>query len=565
MYNQAAPPPYEQTGQQHAFNPNANVAYYAQPVGQPGAQPVAFYGQQPQYAQQYAQPQYAQPQYAQQPQQFLGPSQQVFASPVHASQGQPGHVVLGMPVAVPMQQYSAGKPSAPGGHGDSSIQGSDGRFDYANSQWRDLPFLLLFVGHLIIMIVLAIVFGPAFVQSVKNSPTPSSSTPSQPTQAPQSTTSASDERQIIAIIVAMAALGGAFAAVWLSVMRRFAENIIRFTIVFSIIGNIVAAIICFAAGVAGLGVLFIIMCILSIVYYYIVRNKIPFTAALLDLACQVLQEHPGSIYVSYVMMVAQVAWVALWIFVWASVGHRVTNGFVYFLLLLSLYWTSCVISNIVHVTCAGSAATWFFQPAVHDVTLPAFKRATTTSLGSICAGSLLVSIITTLRSMLRLARERDGCACFVDCILSCLEGIVRFINYYSFVYVAVYGKPYFQAARETWDLLQMRGFDIIVNDDLTDHVLLLGSFLSGIVTAVVASLWSSSFTSAWLGFGLLSFLIGAIMCSIALSVVKSAVVSILICFAENPAELASTRPAAYARLKSATHAQYGDQFNNYFI
>lgn len=52
-----------------------------------------------------------------------------------------------------------------------------------------------------------------------------------------------------------------------------------------------------------------------------------------------------------------------------------------------------VIKNVVHVTASGLMATWYFLSGVgmpRNPTSLAFKRATTTSFGSICLGSLLV-------------------------------------------------------------------------------------------------------------------------------------------------------------------------------
>ena len=59
------------------------------------------------------------------------------------------------------------------------------------------------------------------------------------------------------------------------------------------------------------------------------------------------------------------------------------------------------IKNTVHVTVAGAVASWYFKaddtPA--QATVHALKRATTTSFGSICFGSLLIAIVSFLRAI----------------------------------------------------------------------------------------------------------------------------------------------------------------------
>lgn len=117
-----------------------------------------------------------------------------------------------------------------------------------------------------------------------------------------------------------------------------------------------------------------------------------------------------------------------------------------FLLLLALFWTQQVFQNTIHVVVAGVVSTWWFAPseassccsvAIKD----SFVRATTTSFGSICFGSLLVAIIQTLRSMVESARHdgsNDGCAafllCLVDCLLQCLQGILEYFNKFAYIY-----------------------------------------------------------------------------------------------------------------------------------
>ena len=100
-----------------------------------------------------------------------------------------------------------------------------------------------------------------------------------------------------------------------------------------------------------------------------------------------------------------------------------------------------------HAIVAGVVSTWWFVPeeANHccsKAIMGSTLRATTTSFGSICFGSLLVAIIQTLRAMCESARndnDMDGCAafllCIVDCLLGCLEDILEYFNKFAYIYV----------------------------------------------------------------------------------------------------------------------------------
>jgi hypothetical protein len=89
--------------------------------------------------------------------------------------------------------------------------------------------------------------------------------------------------------------------------------------------------------------------------------------------------------------------------------------------LFSFYWTSQVIQTWVHVTTSGVFATYYFLEGTHEgvpssPTLKSAKRASTTSFGSICFGSLIVAVLQVIRALLRTAAQESdnpfGAFCF---------------------------------------------------------------------------------------------------------------------------------------------------------
>lgn len=125
------------------------------------------------------------------------------------------------------------------------------------------------------------------------------------------------------------------------------------------------------------------------------------------------------------------------------------------------YWISEVLKNIVHTTISGVYGSWYF--CSHNMpkgpTRGAFKRAMTYSFGSISLGSLIVAIINMLKHACSIAQNEsvgDGNVlgtlffCFLGCIISLLDWAVQFVNRYAFSHIALYGKSYFKAAKDTW-------------------------------------------------------------------------------------------------------------------
>ena len=76
------------------------------------------------------------------------------------------------------------------------------------------------------------------------------------------------------------------------------------------------------------------------------------------------------------------------------------------------------------------AATWYFNSGQLDnPSRKAFKRTMTTSFGSVAFGSLIVAILQAMRAMLRQSRSR--LACIADCLLGCIESLMRWFNKYG--------------------------------------------------------------------------------------------------------------------------------------
>jgi len=245
-----------------------------------------------------------------------------------------------------------------------------------------------------------------------------------------------------------------------------------------------------------------------------------------------------------------------------------STGAVTFLLLVSFYWTYQVLCNTIHVTTAGTVGTWWFVPreangcfstALRD----SFRRATTYSFGSICLGSLLVAVVQALRMMAHQARQNEDMqllACVLEFILACIQDIVEYFNKWAYVYVGLYGFGYIEAGRNVIQLFQQKGWTVVITDNLTEWALFMMSVVVGAVTGIIGLLASvanpnlladlgednASFAAAFFA----SFLVGVVFSSILMRVVQSAVNTVIVCFAESPAEFERNHPVLSSEMRS---------------
>lgn len=181
---------------------------------------------------------------------------------------------------------------------------------------------------------------------------------------------------------------------------------------------------------------------------------------------------------------------------------------------LSFQWISEVIKNVTHTTISGVFGSWYFFNSAErpkGVTRGALKRSLTFSFGSIALGSLLVAIINLLRQLCSVARRNEMAqgnmiASIILLVLGCLIGLldwaVQFLNRYAFSYIALYGKAYFAAAKDTWTMIKQRGIDALINECLLGPVFSMGATCVGYACALLAHLYLVSLMGFFVFFSL---------------------------------------------------------------
>jgi len=125
---------------------------------------------------------------------------------------------------------------------------------------------------------------------------------------------------------------------------------------------------------------------------------------------------------------------------------------------------------------------------------------------------------------------------------------------YAFTQVAIYGKSYCQAAKDTWALVKSHGVDAIINDNLISGVLLMGSIMGGIVSAIVGGLVALAIARDWwIALAVICFLIGMSLVMLTMEVVESGVATIFVCFAMDPQALNRNAPDLYRTFTETYH------------
>ncbi|KAI7857161.1 plasma-membrane choline transporter-domain-containing protein [Circinella umbellata] len=368
-----------------------------------------------------------------------------------------------------------------------------------------------------------------------------------------------------------AVVGFGLSFLYLLLANAFPRIMIIVTFIGSIIVYFGVTIYYFTQHYYSAAIVFLIFSCLYLLAFWWWRSRIPFATVMLDTVCQICRKHPSSIVAGVISLIIQTAfsiWFSLVIVgayqTWYSTtsnNARLNLAMVF--IVFSYYWTSQVISYVTHVTLSGLYATvYFLNDTVRHPILGSFKRAMTTSFGSICFGSLLIAIVNMIRYFLQILQNNTDnpilsfLVCIVQCIVGCFQGIFEWFTHYAFSGVAIFGEAFIPSARRTWNLMKDRGIDAMINDSLIGNVLFMGGLLVGVLSSLLGFIYLKAAQPAFNQEGgmtpvvvMVCFLIGSSMFSTIATVISSGVATTFVCLAEDPDALRRTRPALFEKIR----------------
>lgn len=138
--------------------------------------------------------------------------------------------------------------------------------------------------------------------------------------------------------------------------------------------------------------------------------------------------------------------------------------------------------------------------------------------------------------------------------------ILEYFNKWAFVYVGLYGYSYIEAGKNVFTLFKNRGWEAIIADDLVSNVFFFLSLCVGGLCAAVGYAFNEDQPEGWFdnspnpgsvsatcaGLG---FVAGLVLSSILMSTIASAVNTVIVCFAEGPAEFEANHPELSRKMR----------------
>lgn len=342
-------------------------------------------------------------------------------------------------------------------------------------------------------------------------------------------------------LVAAAAVSAIFSCAWQWVVLRKPAVMIKVILWTSPSLSFIAALLLISTSYStsmAVGIVLLLFSLAQALYSCWVTSRIKYASKMLPKALAPTTKFPDLHQPSYWIMLMAFIWTCIWILGVVGAISQKYAALSVLALILSLGWTMEVLRNVVHVTVARIVALYYLR-GMHSNVQFSFHRALTTSMGSISLGSILVPILEALRVLARALNLLEGedeflfsCA---HCYLRVMEYVFQFGNNWAFVQVAIYGKGFVTAARETWNLIESRNLEPVINQDLTSSLCFMSGVASGALCVIVAGSWTfATHKNLAATVSLLAFLIGYFMTRITMAMPQACVCAYYVCYAENP-------------------------------
>ncbi|KAM0786598.1 hypothetical protein ACM66B_002052 [Microbotryomycetes sp. NB124-2] len=448
------------------------------------------------------------------------------------------------------------------------------KFDTMKPKWNDLIFALLFIAQFLGFVAISIIALRALGDSNGGTELGQS--------GGTSITLDSTTAYLLSIIAGTALV---LSILLLMMVRAFTKIILEITLLLSVLLSVGYAIYLWIIRYWSGAIIFTIFAVISVLAYFPMRKRIPFSRELLLFVLKIAKHHKSTYIIALIGTCVQTAYSVYWSFSVIAIyqkwnpdaagadtsGGTPSNATVIGLVIYSLfsfYWTSQFIVNYFLVIEAGIFGTYYFQgPTGKHVAWGAFKRASTYSMGSIAFGSLIVAILDLIRAGLQILQQYEAgqgdtigaaLACCAQCCIGCITWAVEFFNRYAYIEIALYGKPYIKAAKDTWNLFKDRGIDALINDCLVNNIWTFGSYAIGGLCTLFAFLYLTYANPSYVQNNdsiravvmLYAFLIGFLIShTLGYGALSSGVSTIFVGLAEDPARLAELDPPLFNRIQ----------------
>lgn len=352
-----------------------------------------------------------------------------------------------------------------------------------------------------------------------------------------------------------------YGYMWMEMMRRYAKTLVYTSLAAGLMMLAIFGVECVtsqAKSIKTVGYIVFGVVVVLVVIIVLLRSRISLTCVMIEEAMTGVASYPSMLVVSagasLLFVVFLIYWISSMVYLYSVPRGKTEDGGVKFddhitqmqyLFIFGFFWVTTVLSGIVQVTVAGGMSCWYFTRNTNLPYHPVYRslgNALTTSFGSICFGALILTVVKFINYLLTQAKKNvngNPIAKFLiavaRCFCMCIEGLVKFINRFAYVYVAMYGDSFCASAKQVFNLMGRNGLMTVVLDTITQWVLFFGKIFGVALVCTITISYLQHHRDGYVAVSTMSIiaLSAYILLSLLCNVIGVGVDAVFVCYMED--------------------------------
>ncbi|XP_057661359.1 choline transporter-like protein 1 [Diorhabda carinulata] len=201
------------------------------------------------------------------------------------------------------------------------------------------------------------------------------------------------------------------------------------------------------------------------------------------------------------------------------------------------FWATQFVIGVQYMIIAGAIAKWYWAKNKNFLDSPigtSAKVAFKFHLGSVAFGSLIITIIAIIRSILQSLTKNKAVKAVVDACIGALESFLKFLSKNAYILIAMHGKPFYKSGKRAAKIIFQNAVSIVSINYVGDFILGMAHLLVILISMMITvGIMTGADTEYSFIVYLIVFLVSLFVAMTCFSTFETAIDTIFLCFCED--------------------------------
>lgn len=201
------------------------------------------------------------------------------------------------------------------------------------------------------------------------------------------------------------------------------------------------------------------------------------------------------------------------------------------------FWATQLIIGIQYMVIAGAVAKWYWAKNKNFLDSPiatSAKVAFQFHLGSVAFGSLIITIIAIIRSLLQSLTKNRAVKAVIDACIGTLESFLKYLSKNAYILIAMHGKPFYKSGKRAAKIIFQNAVSIVSINYVGDFILGMAHLLVILISMMITvGIMAGADTEYSYIVYIIVFFVSLFVALTCFSTFETAIDTIFLCFCED--------------------------------